>query len=120
MPKTSKKEAVTDETPAAANGSAPATEAGTPPAKKRAAKSAKTSSAKKSAPKKKTAAGAAKKTSAKRAEKSDLPEPTDSEIRMRAYFIAERRVQMGLEGDSATDWLQARQELIDEARQARS
>ena len=37
--------------------------------------------------------------------------PTDDEIRMRAYFIAERRVQMGIPGSEADDWLEARRQL---------
>ncbi|HEY0369666.1 MAG TPA: DUF2934 domain-containing protein [Chthoniobacterales bacterium] len=41
-------------------------------------------------------------------------EPTDDEIRIRAYFIAERRVQMSLGGDPNNDWIQAREELIAE------
>jgi len=40
---------------------------------------------------------------------------TDEEIRMRAYFIAERRVQNGIAGDSAHDWLEARRQLQEEA-----
>lgn len=41
-------------------------------------------------------------------------EPTDEEIRIRAYFIAERRTQMSLGGDPNNDWIQAREELIAE------
>ena len=40
---------------------------------------------------------------------------TDEEIRMRAYFIAEWRVQNGIAGDSAHDWLEARRQLQEEA-----
>jgi DUF2934 family protein len=42
-------------------------------------------------------------------------EPTDEEIRMRAYFIAERRHQLSLPGDSNHDWIEARRQLIEEA-----
>jgi hypothetical protein len=35
---------------------------------------------------------------------------------MRAYFISERRMRAGLEGDSAHDWLEARRQLQDEAK----
>lgn len=40
---------------------------------------------------------------------------TDEEIRMRAYFIAEWRMQNGIAGDSAHDWLEARRQLQEEA-----
>ena len=42
-------------------------------------------------------------------------EPTDDEIRIRAYFLAERRQQLALPGDSAHDWIEARRQLIEEA-----
>lgn len=41
-------------------------------------------------------------------------EPTDDEIRLRAYFLAERRHQLSLPGDSAHDWIEARRQLIEE------
>jgi hypothetical protein len=44
-----------------------------------------------------------------------IEQPSDDEIRIRAYFIAERRAQLQLEGDSTHDWLEARRQLIDEA-----
>ena len=40
---------------------------------------------------------------------------SDEEIRLRAYFIAERRMQNGTPGDSSTDWLAARRQLLEEA-----
>jgi len=42
-------------------------------------------------------------------------EPTDEQIRLRAYFIAERRHQLSLPGDSNHDWIEARRQLIEEA-----
>jgi hypothetical protein len=39
----------------------------------------------------------------------------EEEIRMRAYFIAERRMREGIEGNSADDWLEARRQLLVEA-----
>ena len=39
---------------------------------------------------------------------------------MRAYFIAERRIQLSLAGDSAHDWIEARRQLIEEAGAANS
>jgi hypothetical protein len=40
---------------------------------------------------------------------------SDDAIRLRAYFIAERRMQNGVGGDSASDWLEARRQLLAEA-----
>ena len=48
------------------------------------------------------------------------PEPSDEEIRIRAYFIAERRLQLKLQGDSAHDWIEAKRQLIEEAGPASS
>lgn len=44
-----------------------------------------------------------------------VAEPSDDEIRLRAYFIAERRHRLSLPGDSANDWIEARRQLIEEA-----
>ena len=44
-------------------------------------------------------------------------EPTDEQIRLRAYFLAERRHRLALPGDSNHDWIEARRQLIEEARQ---
>jgi hypothetical protein len=41
-------------------------------------------------------------------------EPSDDEIRMRAYFISERRKRLGLAGDSNSDWLEAKRQLFSE------
>jgi hypothetical protein len=40
---------------------------------------------------------------------------SDDDIRMRAYFLAERRAGQGLPGDSSSDWLEARRQLLSEA-----
>ena len=118
MPKTPKKEAVTDDTSAdSIGGTATAPEAAAAPAKKR-GQSAKTPAAKKTGAKKKPASGAAKKTKAKRPQQQT--EPSEADIRLRAYFIAERRVQLALQGDPARDWIEARQQLIEEAQQGQS
>jgi hypothetical protein len=42
-------------------------------------------------------------------------EPSDDAIRLRAYFLGERRLQLSLPGDSAHDWIEARRQLIEEA-----
>jgi hypothetical protein len=46
---------------------------------------------------------------------STRAEPTDDEIRLRAYFLAERRHRLSLPGDSNHDWIEARRQLIEEA-----
>lgn len=71
---------------------------------------------KKASPKKKSVR-AVKPVARKKAPGSvSAPAPTDEEIRIRAYFIAERRMQLSLQGDSAHDWIEARRQLIEEAR----
>jgi hypothetical protein len=75
---------------------------------------------KKAAPKKKTVR-AIKSTAAKKASSSaSIHEPSDEEIRIRAYFIAERRIQLSLQGDSAHDWIEARRQLVNEANRTAS
>jgi hypothetical protein len=68
---------------------------------------------KKVAPKKKT-------TPKKVSSSASIPEPSDEEIRIRAYFIAERRIQLSLQGDSAHDWIEARRQLVEEANRTAS
>jgi hypothetical protein len=64
---------------------------------------------------KKSPAAAKKKTAAKtKVSKTAANEPTDEEIRIRAYFIAERRHRLELVGDADTDWLEARRQLLSE------
>jgi hypothetical protein len=72
---------------------------------------------KKAAPKKEKAASAAKPAASKKAAASSTPGPSDEEIRIRAYFIAERRHRLSLAGDSAHDWIEAKRQLIEEAGQ---
>jgi hypothetical protein len=64
----------------------------------------------------KSPAAAKKKTAAKTkgTRGSKAIEPTDEEIRIRAYFIAERRHRLELAGDADTDWLEARRQLLSE------
>ena len=40
--------------------------------------------------------------------------PSDEEIRMRAYFISERRRRFALPGDADSDWLEAKRQLLSE------
>ena len=76
-----------------------------------AAKKTGTKTAAKKTPAKKTTR---KPPRAKAAPAKRVAEPSDEDIRIRAYFIAERRVQLSLDGDPANDWIQAREELITE------
>jgi hypothetical protein len=46
---------------------------------------------------------------------SAATEPSDDAIRLRAYFLAERRARLSLPGDSAHDWIEARRQLLEEA-----
>ena len=41
-------------------------------------------------------------------------EPLDEEIRMRAYFISERRRRFALRGDADSDWLEAKRQFLSE------
>ena len=49
-------------------------------------------------------------------ELTPLEEPTYEQIQLRAYFISERRRNAGLAGDDQSDWIQAREELINELK----
>jgi hypothetical protein len=76
-------------------------------------------SARRSTSAKKSTAAGKKKTAAKtnivKSSKS-VPaiEPTDEEIRIRAYFVSERRQRLALLGDANTDWLEAKRQLLSE------
>jgi len=122
VPKNPKKEPATETDLAGSSAATTSTAAAAAPQKKKkkAAKSAKTL-APKAAAKKSGSTRSGKKTATKRSAKvSDVAEPSDADIRLRAYFIAERRVQLALQGDPAKDWLDAKQQLLDEARQGPS
>jgi len=41
--------------------------------------------------------------------------PSDEEIRLRAYFISERRRRFGLPGDACSDWLESKRQLLSES-----
>ena len=69
------------------------------------------------APAKKKKAAAPKKPSAKAPGKTAV-EPTDEQIRLRAYFLAERRHKLSLPGDSNHDWIEARRQLIEESERS--
>jgi hypothetical protein len=42
-------------------------------------------------------------------------ESPDEEIRLRAYFISERRRRFALPGDAESDWLEAKRQLLSES-----
>lgn len=73
--------------------------------------------AKKVPAKKKSKAPTARKTTAAKKPAKNPEGPSDTDIQLRAYFLAERRMQLGLPGDSSHDWLEARKQLIEEAAQ---
>jgi hypothetical protein len=50
------------------------------------------------------------------AEAPESVEPPDDTIRLRAYFISERRRRFALPGDAESDWLEAKRQLLAEAR----
>jgi hypothetical protein len=108
------------ETEKQANGQQPEASAGLTGDESKAIGSAAKPRQKKAAPKKKTVR-ASKPAAAKKARPSaSSPEPSDEQIRLRAYFIAERRIQLSLAGDSAHDWIEAKRQLIEEAGPASS
>jgi hypothetical protein len=47
---------------------------------------------------------------------STSAEPSEEVIRLRAYFISERRRRFALPGDAESDWLEAKRQLLSEAR----
>ena len=42
-------------------------------------------------------------------------EPSLDEIRVRAYFLSERRIELSQPVDASADWLEARRQLLEEA-----
>jgi len=71
----------------------------------------------------KTAGPAPKKTATARRGKVSMPPeagtlagPSDEQIRIRAYFISERRRRFALPGDAESDWVEAKRQLLAEAR----
>jgi hypothetical protein len=43
-------------------------------------------------------------------------DPTDEQIRTRAYLISERRRRFDLPGDANSDWIEAKRQLLSETR----
>ena len=115
VPKKIKKDSTGDPAPTEnlASSLPPSVTVSQPP-KRRApsAKRASTKTAAKKKPASRAKTGAAKQPSKTR----KTVEPSDADIQLRAYFIAERRAQLGLHGDQANDWLEAKRQLVEEAR----
>lgn len=61
-------------------------------------------------------APAPKATKATKPKAAKLPAPSPDDIALRAYFIAEKRQQLGLPGDSMSDWVEAEAQLVAERR----
>ena len=57
---------------------------------------------------------APKKKPSKRPASEGAAHPSDEEIRLRAYFISERRHRLALPGDASSDWLEAKRQLLSE------
>jgi hypothetical protein len=47
-------------------------------------------------------------------EATRIPEPSDEAVRLRAYFISERRRRFALPGDAESDWVEAKRQLLSE------
>jgi hypothetical protein len=62
------------------------------------------------------AAPAAKAAKPAKTKAAKLPTLSTDDIALRAYFIAEKRQQLGLPGDSLSDWVEAEAQLISERR----
>jgi len=43
-------------------------------------------------------------------------DPSEDTVRLRAYFISERRRRFALPGDAESDWLEAKRQLLADAR----
>jgi hypothetical protein len=48
-------------------------------------------------------------------EAAGIAEPSNEAVRLRAYFISERRRRFALPGDAESDWLEAKRQLLSEA-----
>ena len=86
--------------------------------KKTAAKKAsKTSSGAENVSKPATRKAAPRKPAVAKAEPAAAPSDFSSEaIALRAYYLGEKRQQLGLPGDSAHDWIEAERQLREEAQ----
>ena len=106
VPKKTKIVQSKNQAPTEADGSTPEVKPAKAPRPRRAATSSKKS------------ASRGKKTASPRQDKISMPpeaaapaEPSDEQIRLRAYFISERRRRFALPGDAESDWLEAKRQL---------
>src|ERR1700739_3193536 len=65
-------------------------------------------------PARKKSEAAPKKKSSKQPVLARTAGASDEEIRLRAYFISERRHRLALPGDASSDWLEAKRQLLSE------
>jgi hypothetical protein len=70
----------------------------------------------------KTSGATAKKSPIARIVKASIPaeagtitEPSDDAVRLRAYFISERRRRFALPGNAESDWVEAKRQLLFES-----
>ena len=109
VPKKTKKVQSKDQAPPEAGGS---------PAEM---KIRKTPVARRTSTTRKTSGPAAKRSPAARTGKVSIPatagttaEPSDDAVRLRAYFISERRRRFALPGNAESDWVEAKRQLLSE------
>ena len=74
-----------------------------------------TTSRKSAPPRRKKSAPAQKAKVTMPPEAGTTARPSDEEIRLRAYFISERRRRFALPGDADSDWLEAGRQLLSES-----
>ena len=55
-------------------------------------------------------------TAKNKSRKKTLPQPGNERVALRAYFISERRRNLGIPGDETSDWVQAERELLEELK----
>src|SRR5436190_11823321 len=72
-------------------------------------------SRKRSGPTRERSATAAKGKVSMPSEAGQTLAPWDEQIRIRAYFISERRRRFALPGDADSDWLEAKRQLLSES-----
>jgi Protein of unknown function (DUF2934) len=63
-----------------------------------------------------TTAGPTQISASPRTEPAEPFEPSEDTIRLRAYYISERRRRFALPGDAESDWLEAKRQLLAESR----
>lgn len=51
-----------------------------------------------------------------KSQKKVSAQPSNEQVALRAYFIAERRRTLGIDGDETSDWVAAERELLEELK----